>query len=93
MESAGIGRALITGPVTLRVTFVRPRPAGHYGRTGLRPSAPAHPTVRPDLTKMLRALEDALTGVVWRDDAQVVHLDVVKAYGDRWTTMIEIDYD
>jgi Holliday junction resolvase RusA-like endonuclease len=41
-----------------------------------------HPTVKPDLTKLLRAVEDALTGVVWRDDSQIIHQVVNKEYAD-----------
>lgn len=39
------------------------------------------PTVRPDLDKCLRAVLDALTGVAYADDAQVVHVVTSKAYG------------
>ena len=65
-----------TVPVRLELVFYRPRPAGHFG-TGknlerLKPSAPAYPTTRPDTVKLARAVEDALTGIVWTDDSQVV---------------------
>lgn len=76
---------LLAGPLVLELTFYVARPRGHYG-TGrnaarLRPSAPAFPTTKPDATKLLRAVEDALTGVIWRDDAQVVDQHVYKRYG------------
>lgn len=72
----------MVGPLGLDVVFVLPRPGGHFTRTGgLRASAPAHPIVRPDATKLLRALEDACTGIVWRDDAQIVEQHVQKIYG------------
>ena len=69
-------------PLDLYVTFAVARPRGHYGMSGeLRPRyRAALPTTRPDLTKLLRALEDALTGIVWRDDAQVVLQWVTKGY-------------
>lgn len=80
------GVELLTGPVELCVTFVQIRPRGHYG-TGrnsdvLKPSAPARPIVRPDATKLCRCVEDALTGVLWHDDAQVVAQFISKEYGD-----------
>lgn len=76
---------MLNGPVELAVTFFLARPKGHYG-TGrnadaLKPSAPEHPTVKPDTTKLLRAVEDAMTGIVWRDDAQVVTQRAYKVYG------------
>lgn len=83
---AGRPVLLLDGPLGLAVIFTIRRPAGHYG-TGrntakLKPSAPEHPTVRPDCTKLLRAVEDAMSGVVWRDDAQVVEQAVSKRYGE-----------
>ena len=67
---------ILTGPVKLAVTFVIARPKYHWG-TGrnarkLKDSAPLHVLKSPDLTKLIRALEDALTGILWRDDCLVV---------------------
>lgn len=42
-----------------------------------------HPTVKPDLDKLTRAVLDALTGRVYKDDAQVVRLVVSEAYSER----------
>lgn len=77
---------LLDGPLGLHVIFRVKRPRSHF-RTGrnageVRQAAPAYPTVKPDSTKLLRAVEDALTGVVWRDDAQVVEQVVYKHYGE-----------
>lgn len=38
-------------------------------------------TVKPDLDKLLRALKDSLTGVVYKDDAQVTEVSMKKEYG------------
>lgn len=74
---------LLEGPLELVVRFYVPRPKGHYGARGnVLPSAPAWPTVKPDATKLLRAVEDAMTGLVWRDDAQVVVQHASKRYGE-----------
>lgn len=77
---------LLTGALAVEFVFYLPRPQGHYGsgkNAGkLRPSAPAYPIVRPDVTKLVRAAEDGLTGVLWRDDAQVVERMDKKRYGD-----------
>lgn len=66
----------LDGPLVASMTFTFARPKGHY-RTGrnahlLRDTAPARPAVTPDLSKILRSTEDALTGVIWADDARVV---------------------
>lgn len=77
----------LAGPLAFRMDFIFPRPAGHYGsgknaRT-LRPSAPKHHTVKPDVTKLVRSTEDALKGIAWFDDSQVVDQHPTKDYGDR----------
>ena len=77
----------LTGPIYLKVKFIMPRPKYHY-RTGrhsdeLKPSAPLLHTKTPDRTKLLRGLEDALTGVIWKDDCQVVDGPVSKIYGEK----------
>lgn len=79
------GRPPLDGPLELIVVFVMPRPKSHY-RTGrfaaeLKPNAPAVPTVKPDVLKLARAVEDAMTGIVYTDDAQIVHEIVSKRYG------------
>jgi len=67
----------IEGPVAVRMVFTMIRPRSHY-RTGrnshlLRPDAPTRPHTPPDLSKLIRSTEDALTAAgVWRDDARVV---------------------
>ena len=76
---------LLVGPLVLEVDFYLARPAGHYGsgrNAGtVKSGAPPYPITRPDTTKLVRALEDALTGLVWRDDAQVVSQLCQKWYG------------
>jgi Holliday junction resolvase RusA-like endonuclease len=64
------------GPFSVTMVFQRRRPKGHFG-TGrnsgeLKATAPAFPSSRPDVLKLARATEDALTGIVWNDDASIV---------------------
>ena len=72
----------LAGPLEVSMVFVMPRPKSHY-RTGrnahlLRDSAPAYPHGKPDVSKLCRAAEDALTDAgIWADDAQVVRYDVL----------------
>jgi Holliday junction resolvase RusA-like endonuclease len=68
-------------PVRLELAFVVARPRGHLAtRGGVRPSAPSHPTTRPDVLKLARAVEDACTGILWRDDSQIVEELLAKRY-------------
>ena len=75
----------LAGALFLEATFYMARPAGHYGSgrnaNVLKPSAPRYPVTRPDATKLVRSVEDALTGLVWRDDSQVVTQTVRKRFG------------
>lgn len=79
-----IGLELFTGPVELDVEFVLPRPDGHYTKASgrLRKSAPAFPAL-PDLSKLVRAVEDALTETAYADDRQVVQINARKRYAVR----------
>lgn len=74
-------------PVTVHVKFVFPRPASHYlpvnarrATRELRLDAPRFVTKAPDLDKLVRALGDALTNVVIRDDAQIAGLMAWKEF-------------
>lgn len=74
-KAMGDGAKLIDGPVVLEAVFFRPRPKSW-------PKRRCYPTSAPDLSKLVRALEDALTGVIYRDDAQIVGLHVRKVCGE-----------
>ena len=85
---------LLTGPLHLEVTFQFPRPKSHYG-TGknagvLKLSAPLYHTQKPDSTKLIRGVEDALTGIIWRDDSQVCCQTVNKRWGARAAAGVRI---
>ena len=68
------------GPVKVELNFYLPRPKGHYGKKGLLPSAPGRPSVKPDIDKLVRACLDAMTGLTFRDDSQVVTVVARKLY-------------
>lgn len=82
------GREPMTGPVIVLARFYLPRPQDHLG-TGrnagqLRPSAPQawEHVKKPDGDKLLRAVLDAMTGIVYHDDAQVIDSMPRKRYAD-----------
>lgn len=60
--------------VWLEVTFVMPR-----GKTVKRPL----PTVAPDLDKLVRAVGDALKGIIYKDDCLIVKTVSMKVYTDK----------
>lgn len=68
---------LLTDATIVIVTFFLSRPKA------LKQGKLAHHTKRPDLDKLIRGATDALTGIVWKDDAQVVGIMATKAYTQR----------
>lgn len=83
MSRAGLAQP-IEGPVALAVEilFRRPKhiPPGHLlqekpGRVPLHLGGSF-----PDLSNVLKAIEDGCNGVVFGDDCQVCHLEAAKAY-------------
>lgn len=67
------GREPLTGPISVYLDFVMPRPKATPKKE--QPWA----TKRPDIDKLARAVLDALTGVVIKDDSQVICLDLSKS--------------
>lgn len=60
-------------PITMTLTFIMPRP-----KTVKR----NHPSVAPDLDKLIRGALDALTAIAYVDDGQVVEIYSKKIYGE-----------
>lgn len=72
----------LVGPIKAEMTFCMTRAWGAIGLelliTELDPSAGFYHMKRPDLDKLQRAVLDALTGVVYVDDSQVVMIEASK---------------
>lgn len=78
------GRPVFTGPVAVELECVFARPKSHF-RSGklshlLRPAAPYWCQTKPDADKLARAIGDALSGIVVRDDSQIVRWEIQKRY-------------
>lgn len=71
-HNAMAGRALYAGALAVELHFVLPRPKS-------APKRSTPPAVkRPDADKLARAVGDALSGVCYVDDAQVVDWRITK---------------
>src|SRR4029077_10610387 len=66
---------VILSAVRLTVAFYLPRPKS------LARSVHSH-IKKPDLDKCVRAIQDALAKIVYRDDAQIVELLAAKLYAE-----------
>ena len=89
------GTRMLTGPVKVRAELQLPRSKSHYG-TGrnagvLKASAPLYCETKPDADKLARAIGDALTGIVFRDDSQIVMWEIVKRYGDPAGCVVSVE--
>lgn len=85
---------LIEGPVKLTLTFQRERNKGHFnskGQLNKAGLATPYPIAKPDVLKLARGVEDALTGVIWKDDSQIVVEHLFKVWGDAPCVTIEIE--
>ena len=76
----------LEGPIEVEMIFYRVRPKNHFGSgknaSRLKDTAPAFPTGKPDVLKLARGVEDALTGWCYVDDSQIVDEYLAKRYGD-----------
>ena len=72
-------------PLKLTVTFQFIRPKSVTAKKRPRPSA------KPDLSKLVRCVEDSLTGILIRDDSLVVDLVARKVYADCAGVTIELE--
>jgi len=67
--------AIFLAPVSVTLIFHLPRPQS-------LPRRVIEPTKKPDLDKLARAAIDALNGVLFKDDAQVVAIGTRKRYAE-----------
>jgi Holliday junction resolvase RusA-like endonuclease len=90
-------RPALEGPVSVTFTFHTLRPQSHFGSgrncEQLKEHAPAFPVSRPDVLKCARAIEDSLTSVIWRDDAQIVTELLLKRYGKVQGVQVDVYAD
>lgn len=73
------GRPLLTGPLRLDLSMVFPRQAAKVWKS--RPMPRYLHVTRPDADNVLKAIKDAMKGVLWLDDCQVCAGSFVKWHG------------
>lgn len=87
-------RQLLTGPLKVSFVLFRRRPKSHFnsrGELNKKGRAMPFPIAKPDVLKLARGVEDSLTGVIWRDDAQIVDEVLKKRFGDEPCCFVRIE--
>lgn len=82
-------------PVVVKMQFFLKRPQAHTG-TGKNAGILKEwaerllPTKTPDLDKLIRSTNDAMTGVVYKDDCQIIAILPTKRYGKTPGVKVEV---
>ena len=75
----------------MNVIFYRPIPnAISKTERKRRLTGESLPVVKPDIDNYVKAILDALNGVAFKDDSQIIALNAKKLYSDKPRTEIEI---
>lgn len=79
------------GPLEVCMEFYRPVQASISKTERARRLSGVHrPTVKPDLSNYIKALEDGLNGILWVDDNLIVSLQAEKLYSELPHLVVEI---
>jgi len=85
------GAQIMEGPINLRLTaYLRMPQSVSKRRRADMLSGAERPTKKPDVDNVAKLAMDALNGVCWRDDVQVVDLSVRKFWSETPRLEIEI---
>lgn len=79
------------GPLEVCMVFFRPVQESLSKKERSRRLSGVHrPTVKPDLSNYIKALEDGLNGILWVDDNLIVSLQAEKFYSEWPHLIVEI---
>nr|WP_244984784.1 RusA family crossover junction endodeoxyribonuclease [Acetobacter persici] len=86
-----IGKPCLTGPLHLSLTIsIAPPPSWSRKKTADALAGRILPTSRPDIDNQMKTAADALNGIAWKDDAQIVDAWLSRRYGPESATIIEV---
>jgi Holliday junction resolvase RusA-like endonuclease len=71
----------ISGParITLSIFIMPSKETQRKSKKGTK----LYPTIKPDASNVLKIIEDALNGLAYVDDKQIVWVEVIKAYSEK----------
>lgn len=76
-------KELLEGALVMQVDIYRsiPKSFSKVKRTAIKDGI-LRPTTKPDCSNVVKGIEDALNGVIYKDDSQIVESVVKKFYSD-----------
>lgn len=78
-------KSLWQGPIAMTLIFLMPRPKS-------LPKKVVHHIKKPDLDNLAKSVKDALQGIIYRTDSQIVTLNIEKKYAvDEYGVEIEME--
>ena len=84
-------RPPMLGPLSVSLTFYRPvQKSISQSERERRLSNESKPVVKPDTDNYIKSTLDALNGVLWHDDAQIVKITAEKRYGETGKIIISV---
>lgn len=82
---------LLEGPIEVNLKVSKAVPASWSKKKQFQALTGAvRPTAKPDIDNLYKIVADALNGIIWRDDAQVVSITAEKWYSERPGICVEI---
>ncbi len=87
-KEAGVSE--LVGPIVVCIMVFKPKPKSHPKHPTKNCPYPDYWITRPDAENFIKPISDALTGIAWNDDAQIIDLRVGKRYGHENKTLVRI---
>lgn len=90
-EEAMQGRQIIEGAAGIKIRlFVAPPSSWSNKKRMAALNGEIYPTSKPDADNVIKGIFDAMNDIVWRDDKQVVDLQVSKRYDETPRASVEV---
>lgn len=81
----------IEGPVELKLLIYRPLlKSMSKKKKAAAVAGTLRPIKKPDVDNVAKGVMDAMTGIIWQDDKQVVSLQVSKFYSDKPRVEVQV---
>lgn len=85
-------KELLDGPIQLDVKIYKPTlKSFSKKKKEMAEQGVLRPTTKPDVDNYVKAIKDALKNVIWKDDSQVVDLQVSKYYSEKPRIEVKIE--